>query len=51
MLRTALGPAVALFLDDPEVIEVMLLADGLVDTRQRPSSNDGACIASASVQI
>ena len=28
MLRTALGPAIALWLDDPEVIEVMLNPDG-----------------------
>ena len=42
MLRTALGPAIALWLEDPSVVEVMLnpdgrlwidrLADGLVDT-------------------
>src|SRR5882672_7518471 len=51
MLRTALGPAIALFLEDPEVVEVMLnpdgrlwidrLAGGLVDTGERLSLNDG----------
>jgi type IV secretion system protein TrbB len=51
MLRTALGPAIALFLEDPEVVEVMLnpdgrlwidrLAGGLVDTGERLSPNDG----------
>jgi P-type conjugative transfer ATPase TrbB len=51
MLRTALGSAIALFLEDPEVVEVMLnpdgrlwidrLAGGLVDTGERLSPNDG----------
>ena len=51
MLRTALGPAIAGFLDDPEVVEVMLnpdgrlwvdrLAGGLEDTGQRLSPADG----------
>ena len=51
MLRTALGPAIALFLEDPAVVEVMLnpdgrlwidrLAGGLVDTGERLSPNDG----------
>ena len=51
MLRTALGPAIALFLEDPEIVEVMLnpdgrlwidrLAGGLVDTGARLSPNDG----------
>src|ERR1700754_1740904 len=51
MLRTALGPAIALFLEDPEVVEIMLnpdgrlwidrLAGGLVDTGERLSPNDG----------
>ena len=51
MLRTALGPAIALFLEDPEVVEVMLnpdgrlwidrLAGGLVDTGERLAPNDG----------
>src|ERR1700710_2206407 len=51
MLRTALGPAVARFLEDPEVVEVMLnpdgrlwidrLAGGLIDTGERLSPNDG----------
>lgn len=44
MLRTALGPAIATWLEDPAVIEVMLnpdgriwidrLTDGLTDTGQ-----------------
>jgi len=51
MLRTALGPAVAGFLDDPSVVEVMLnpdgrlwvdrLTSGLADTGQRLSTADG----------
>jgi type IV secretion system protein TrbB len=51
MLRTALGPAVARFLDDPAVVEVMLnpdgrlwvdrLAGGLADTGERLSAVDG----------
>ena len=51
MLRTALGPAIAHFLDDPEVVEVMLnpdgrlwvdrLAGGLEDTGERLSPADG----------
>ena len=51
MLRTALGPAIALWLEDPSVVEVMLnpdgrlwidrLAGGLVDTGERLSSGDG----------
>ena len=51
MLRTALGPAVALWLEDPSVVEVMLnpdgrlwidrLAGGLVDTGERLSPGDG----------
>ena len=51
MLRTALGPAIAGFLDDAEIVEVMLnpdgrlwvdrLADGLEDTGQRLSPADG----------
>src|ERR1700728_3225913 len=51
MLRTALGPAIALFLQDSAVVEVMLnpdgrllidrLAGGLVDTGERLSPNDG----------
>src|ERR1700710_2906457 len=54
MLRTALGPAIALFLEDPEVVEVMLnpdgrlwidrLAGGLIDTGERLSPNDGESI-------
>src|SRR5580704_17847798 len=51
MLRTALGPAIALFLEDPEVVEVMLnpdgrlwidrLAGGLADTGERLTAADG----------
>lgn len=51
MLRTALGPAIADFLDDPSIVEVMLnpdgrlwidrLADGLADTGERLSPADG----------
>lgn len=51
MLRTALGPSIALWLEDPEVVEVMLnpdgrlwidrLAGGLVDTGERLSPSDG----------
>ena len=51
MLRTALGPAIALWLDDDSVVEVMLnpdgrlwidrLAGGLVDTGECLSPGDG----------
>lgn len=51
MLRTALGPNIALWLEDPAVVEVMLnpdgrlwidrLACGLVDTGERLSPSDG----------
>ena len=51
MLRTALGPAVARFLDDPAIVEVMLnpdgrlwidrLASGLADTGEQLSPTDG----------
>jgi P-type conjugative transfer ATPase TrbB len=51
MLRTALGPAVACFLEDPSVVEVMLnpdgrlwvdrLVGGLTDTGERLSAADG----------
>ena len=51
MLRTALGPAIARFLEDPSVIEVMLnpdgriwidrLLEGLADTGERLSAADG----------
>jgi type IV secretion system protein VirB11 len=51
MLRTALGPAIASWLDDPGVVEVMLnpdgrlwidrLAEGLRDTGERLSAADG----------
>ncbi|MER9586278.1 P-type conjugative transfer ATPase TrbB [Mesorhizobium sp. M0276] len=51
MLRTALGSAIAGFLEDPEIVEVMLnpdgrlwidrLSHGLADTGERLSSADG----------
>jgi P-type conjugative transfer ATPase TrbB len=51
MLRTALGPAIARWLEDPAVVEVMLnpdghlwvdrLTEGLVDTGERLSAADG----------
>ena len=51
MLRTALGPAIAGFLEDPQIVEVMLnpdgrlwvdrLSEGLADTGERLSPADG----------
>ena len=51
MLRTALGPDIAAFLEDPSVVEVMLnpdgrlwvdrLSAGLADTGERLSAADG----------
>ena len=51
MLRTALGPAIAAFLEDPAIVEVMLnpdgrlwidrLSSGLADTGERLSAADG----------
>lgn len=51
MLRTALGPAIATFLEDPVVVEVMLnpdgrlwidrLSEGLADTGERLVPEDG----------
>ena len=51
MLRTALGPAIARFLEDPAIVEVMLnpdgrlwidrLSEGLADTGERLSAADG----------
>jgi Flp pilus assembly CpaF family ATPase len=51
MLRTAFGPAIARFLEDPAIIEVMLnpdgrlwidrLSGGLAETDERPSAPDG----------
>lgn len=51
MLRTALGPAIAEFLEDPGIVEVMLnpdgrlwidrLSEGLSDTGERLSAADG----------
>src|SRR5213595_3235004 len=51
MLRTALGPAIARFLEDPSIVEVMLnpdgrlwidrLSSGLTDTGETLSAPDG----------
>jgi type IV secretion system protein VirB11 len=51
MLRTALGPAIAIWLEEPSVVEVMLnpdgrlwvdrLTEGLTDTGERLSAADG----------
>jgi glutathione S-transferase len=51
MRRTAFGPAIARFLDDPDIVEVMLnpdgrlwidrLSSGLTNTGQRLSASDG----------
>ena len=51
MLRTALGPTIARFLDDPDIVEVMLnpdgrlwidrLSSGLMDTGEVLSAPDG----------
>ena len=51
MLRTALGPAIAVWLEDPVVVEVMLnpdgrlwidrLSGGLADTGERLAAADG----------
>ena len=51
MLRTALGPSIAAFLEDPAIVEVMLnpdgrlwidrLSTGLADTGERLSAADG----------
>ena len=51
MLRTALGPAIAAWLEDPSVVEVMLnpdgrlwvdrLTEGLIDTGERLAAADG----------
>jgi type IV secretion system protein TrbB len=51
MLRTALGPSIALWLEDASVVEVMLnpdgrlwidrLAGGLIDTGEHLSPGDG----------
>jgi len=58
MLRTALGPAIATWLEDPGVVEVMLnpdgrlwvdrLTEGLADTGERLSAADGERISSPS---
>src|SRR5437899_9990028 len=51
MLRTALGPAIAAWLEDPGIVEVMLnpdgrlwvdrLTEGLIDTGERLAAADG----------
>jgi type IV secretion system protein VirB11 len=51
MLRTALGPAIAIWLEEPAIVEVMLnpdgrlwidrLSEGLTDTGERLSPTDG----------
>ena len=51
MLRTALGPAIARFLEDPSIVEVMLnpdgrlwidrLSQGLIDTGETLTASDG----------
>lgn len=51
MLRTALGPAIARFLEDPAIVDVMLnpngrlwidrLSEGLSETGERLTSADG----------
>ena len=51
MLRTALGPAIAAYLEDPDIVEVMLnpdgrlwidrLSGGLADTGERLAAADG----------
>ncbi|MDI2111649.1 P-type conjugative transfer ATPase TrbB, partial [Bradyrhizobium sp. Mp64] len=51
MLRTALGPAIATFLEDPSIVEVMLnpdgrlwidrLSGGLEDSGRTMSAADG----------
>ncbi|MBY3075091.1 conjugal transfer protein TrbB [Rhizobium leguminosarum bv. viciae] len=56
MLRTALGPGIAQFLEDPTIVEVMLnpdgrlwidrLSEGLSDTGERLSPADGERIVS-----
>ena len=58
MLRTALGPAIAKWLTDPAVVEVMLnpdgrlwvdrLSEGLVDTGAQLSAADGERIVKSS---
>ncbi|URW75874.1 P-type conjugative transfer ATPase TrbB [Sphingomonas donggukensis] len=49
MLRTALGPAIAGFLDDPAVVEVMLNPDGRlwVDRLTDGVADTGACLSPA----
>ncbi|MGN1289620.1 MAG: P-type conjugative transfer ATPase TrbB, partial [Bradyrhizobium sp.] len=49
MLRTALGPAIARFLEDPAVIEIMLNPDGRiwVDRLSEGLANTGEMLSAA----
>ena len=49
MLRTALGPAIAMFLEDPAVVEVMLNPDGRlwIDRLSDGLADTGACLSPA----
>jgi type IV secretion system protein TrbB len=49
MLRTALGPAIAGFLEDPTVVEVMLNPDGRlwIDRLSEGLSDTGECLSAA----
>ncbi|WP_428835066.1 hypothetical protein [Sphingomonas endophytica] len=51
MLRTALGPAIAGFLEDPTVVEVMLNPDGRlwIDRLSEGLSDTGECLSAADV--
>jgi type IV secretion system protein VirB11 len=61
MLRTALGPSIAGWLEDPGVVEVMLnpdgrlwvdrLTDGLVETGEHLSAADGERIVRSSFRF
>lgn len=48
MLRTALGPAIAAFLEDPGIVEVMLNPDGRlwIDRLSEGLSDTGECLSS-----
>jgi type IV secretion system protein VirB11 len=47
MLRTAFGPAIARFLDDPDIVEVMLNPDGRlwIDRLSKPPISPGSAFA------
>ena len=49
MLRTALGPSIAAWLEDPAVVEVMLNPDGRlwIDRLGKGVSDTGECLAAA----